>query len=99
MQFEGLDDRTAAERLTGRTLLRRAARPTPTALWVHELIGATVVDADGIDRGTCVVGDRQPGARHPRARLGHLVPVTFVDRVEDGVITIDPPDGLFDLLD
>ena len=30
---------------------------------------------------------------------GHLVPVTFVTGSADGVITVDTPDGLFDLLD
>jgi len=30
---------------------------------------------------------------------GHLVPVTFVVSLVEGVVTVEAPDGLFDLLD
>ena len=98
VQFEGIDDRNAAERLTGHVL--SAARIADAeALWIHELIGARVVDADGVERGICVGVLDNPAHDILELDTGHLVPVTFVDRLVDGVAHIHAPDGLFDLLD
>ena len=51
--FDGVVDRTGAERLAGRSL---SAEPIedPEALWVHDVIGTTVVEVDGTERGTVV---------------------------------------------
>ena len=38
-----------------------------------------------------------PAADLLELESGALVPVTFVVSAEHGVVTIDPPDGLFDL--
>jgi len=98
VQFEGIDDRNAAERLTGKVL---SAPPIADAdaLWIHELIGAHVVDGDGVERGVCVAVLQNPAHDILELDTGHLVPVTFVDRMVDGVVHLDAPDGLFDLLD
>jgi len=98
VHFEGVEDRNAAEAMAGRLL---AAEPItdPDALWIHELIGGLVVDADGIERGRCVAVLDNPANDLLELDTGHLVPVTFVDRVADGVIHVTTPDGLFDLLD
>ncbi len=96
--FEGVADRNAAERLTGASLM---AEPVddPDALWVHHLIGARVVETDGTDRGTCVAVIANPAHDILELDSGALVPVIFVVSSEGGVVTIDPPDGLFDLED
>jgi 16S rRNA processing protein RimM len=93
--FEGVDDRTAAERLRGLALL---AEPIddPEALWVHELIGSRVVDRAGVERGTVVAVLANPAHDLLELDSGHLVPMPFVVGCVDGVTTIDPPDGLFD---
>ena len=93
--FEGFD-RTTAERFTQAELL---APPVddPDALWVHDLIGGRVVELDGTERGTCVSVVHNPAANLLELDSGVLVPVTFVTTVVDGVITIDPPEGLFEL--
>ncbi|MGD9996203.1 MAG: ribosome maturation factor RimM [Ilumatobacteraceae bacterium] len=98
VHFAGIEDRDAAEALTGRTL---SAEPVvdPDALWVHDLIGSSVVELDGTVRGRCVAVIDNPANDLLELDTGHLVPVTFVTSVAGGVITIDPPDGLFDLLD
>jgi len=98
VQFEGVGDRNAAEKLTGRTL---SAEPIVDAdeLWVHDLIGSRVVDAGGVDRGECVSVIDNPAHDILELDTGHLVPVTFITTVTDGLITVDAPDGLFDLLD
>ena len=98
VQFDGIADRNAAELLTGRQLFA-APVADDDALWVHELIGARVIDAAGIDHGVCVSVVDNPAHDILELDSGHLVPVTFVVSLADGVITGAAPDGLFDLLD
>jgi 16S rRNA processing protein RimM len=102
VHFEGADDRTAAEALTG-TVVFAEPIDDPEALWIHELIGASVLESNGIDRGRCVSVLANPAADLLELDSKALVPVTFVTSVEHtagGVlITIDPPEGLFDLND
>lgn len=97
VQFAEVHDRTEAESMNGRSLW---AEPVddPDALWVHELIGARVVDAQGVDRGACIAVIDNPANDLLELDTGHLVPVTFVVRLADGIIHVDTPDGLFDLL-
>lgn len=98
VHFEGVADRNAAESMTGRTL---SAEPLADddALWVHELIGARLVDQTGVERGVCTSVIDNPANDLIELDTGHLVPVTFVDSFVDGVISVTAPDGLFDLLD
>ncbi|MDW3213721.1 MAG: ribosome maturation factor RimM [Ilumatobacteraceae bacterium] len=102
VHLEGVDDRNAAEALAG---VKVHAEPLDDAdaLWVHHLIGATVIEANGIDRGRCVSVVANPASDLLELESGALVPVAFVTSVDvsGGVplITIDPPDGLFDLND
>lgn len=98
VQFEGIADRNAAELLTGRQLFAAPVADND-ALWVHELIGARVIDAAGVERGVCVSVVDNPAHDILELDSGHLVPVTFVVSLADGVITVAAPDGLFDLLD
>jgi 16S rRNA processing protein RimM len=98
VHFAGLADRNAAEALSGR-MLWAAPVSDDEALWVHDLIGSSVVDADGVVRGTCVSVIDNPAHDILELDTGHLIPIIFVTSAADGVITVDPPDGLFDLLD
>ena len=70
---------------------------------MHHLIGATVIETNGIDRGPCVSVVANPASDLLELESGALVPVAFVTSVDvsGGVplVTIDPPDGLFDLND
>lgn len=99
VQFHGVDDRTAAERLTGTTLSAEPLPETATGeeLWVHDLIGSRVVELDGTERGVCASVVANPANDLLELEDGLLVPVTFVVSCEGGVTTIDAPDGLFDL--
>lgn len=102
VHFEGIDDRTAAEKLTNSVLM---AEPLPAgddaggddSLWVHDLIGSRVVDQDGTDRGTCVAVIDNPAHDILELDSGALIPVIFVVTCRDGVTTVAPPPGLFDL--
>lgn len=100
VHLEGVDERSDAEALTGTVLLAEPIED-PDALWVHQLIGATVVETDGTERGRCVSVLDNPAADILELDTGALVPANFVtaaDRTDGGVVvTIDPPDGLFDL--
>ena len=96
--FEGITDRNAAEELRGRTLL---ADPIddPDALWVHELIGSTIRELDGTERGVVESVQANPASDLLVTDAGALVPLTFVVDHDDGVVTVDTPAGLFDLDD
>lgn len=102
VHLEGVDDRTAAEALAG-TLVLAEPIDDPDALWVHHLIGATVIEENGIDRGRCTSVVANPAADLLELDSGALVPVTFVTAVDVSggvpIVTIEPPDGLFDLND
>ena len=50
MQFEGIVDRSQAERMRGIELEAEAV-DIPGKLWVHELVGATVFDVAGTELG------------------------------------------------
>jgi 16S rRNA processing protein RimM len=96
VKFAQIPDRTVAESYANRVL---RARPIddPDALWVHELIGARVVEVDGTDRGVCVSVLANPAADLLELESGALVPSNFVVSNTDGVIVVDAPEGLFDL--
>jgi 16S rRNA processing protein RimM len=99
----GIDDRNDVERLVNKVVW---AEPIddPDAVWVHQVIGARVVGTDGVDRGTCIAVLKNPANDLLELESGALVPVLFVESVvpddADGfVITIDPPEGLFEVFE
>ncbi|MEZ5295492.1 MAG: ribosome maturation factor RimM [Ilumatobacteraceae bacterium] len=98
----GIDDRSAAEALTGAQLY---AEPIddPDALWIHQLVGAEVVEADGTARGRCVSVIDNPASDLLELESGALVPAAFVTAVDTDadpvLVTIEPPEGLFDLIE
>lgn len=96
VHFEGFDERTAVEALTNAPLF---AEPVddPDALWVHDLLRSKVVEVDGTERGEVVGVLANPAHDLLELQSGALVPVIFVVSCRDGITTIDPPDGLFDL--
>lgn len=95
--FAGIDDRSKAEALRG-LVLRAAPIADPDELWVHELIGARVVDQSGTDRGFVASVVANPAGDLLELTDGTLVPLRFVvDSAPAERIDIDVPDGLFDL--
>ena len=95
VHFAGVDSRTDAERLVNALLLAEPVSD-PDALWVHQLIGARVVDVAGNEHGTCVSVIDNPAHAILELSGGGLVPVPFVVSCVEGVVTIDPPEGLLD---
>lgn len=96
VQFDGIAGREAAEALRGLVL---SAEPLddPDVLWVHELIGCTVVDTDGTERGVVESVQANPASDLLVLDTGALVPLVFVTDRSTRRVTIDPPEGLFDL--
>ena len=94
--FAGIDDRDKAEALQG-LVLRAAPIADPDELWVHELIGARVVEVSGTDRGRVASVVANPAGDLLELVDGTLVPLRFiVDSVPTERIEVDVPDGLFD---
>jgi 16S rRNA processing protein RimM len=95
--FTGVTSREQAEGLRGTELF---AEPLddPEALWVHDLVGAAVVDAAGVERGRVLAVVANPADDLLELDGGALVPVGFITgRDEAGRIVVDVPEGLFDL--
>lgn len=97
--FEGVSTRTEAEGLHGQALF---AEPIddPDTLFVHDLIGSTVVDAATGE----VIGTVESVEANPASDLlvlegsGALIPVRFVvERDAHGRLRVDLPEGLLDL--
>jgi 16S rRNA processing protein RimM len=98
--FEGVGTREDAEALAGAILRAEPlaqAESGADALWVHELIGAEVVGTGGESHGTVTAVEANPASDLLVLDTGALVPLRFVIGSEAGKLTVDVPDGLFDL--
>jgi 16S rRNA processing protein RimM len=94
--FDGVETLEAAERLRG-TVLRSAPLDKAGTLWVDELVGSTVRDTGGTVRGVVVAVEPNPASDLLVLDTGALVPARFVvGTIVDGVVTVDPPEGLFE---
>jgi 16S rRNA processing protein RimM len=97
VQFEGVHDRTQAESLRG---LELEAEPVdvPGTLWVHELIGAAVRDADGTELGTVRAVEANPASDLLVLESGGLIPLRFVTEHDMAarLLVVDIPEGLLD---
>jgi 16S rRNA processing protein RimM len=92
--FDGVASTTDAERLRG-TKLVGAPRDVDGALWVDELVGATVVTADGRHLGVVAAVESNPASDLLVLDSGALVPSRFiVGTLEGATITVEVPEGL-----
>ena len=91
--FAGVIDREGAESLRG-TILSAPPLEEPDALWVHELVGAEVVDPGGRSHGRVEGVEANPASDLLVLDGGGLVPLRFVISHEPGRVVIDPPAGL-----
>ncbi|MCZ7525199.1 MAG: ribosome maturation factor RimM [Acidimicrobiia bacterium] len=98
VQFEGVEDRSAAEALRGAVL---GAEPLgdlePGELWVHELVGCTVTDRAGEPLGRVVAVEANPAHDLLVLDGGALVPMVFVVDHHPGVVVVDIPEGLLEI--
>ncbi len=96
--FEGVTSREAADELRG-SELRAEPLDDPDELWVHELIGAQVIDQSGEARGEVTAVQANPASDLLVVDDEMLIPVVFVVDIDTGAntVNVDVPDGLFDL--
>ncbi len=95
--FDGVAGIDAAEALRG-TELYAPPLDDPDALWIHDLIGAAVVDTEGTELGSVVSVEANPASDLLVLADGALIPLRFVVASVPGhSVTVDVPDGLFDL--
>lgn len=102
VRFDGVEDRTAAEHLQGSVLTGEPLGSLPAdEHWVHELIGATVVDRAGEPLGRVAAVEANPAHDLLVLDDGALVPVVFIvdERIDErpGVVVVDVPSGLLDV--
>jgi 16S rRNA processing protein RimM len=95
VRFAGVEDREGAEALRG-SILSAPPLDDPEAFWVHELIGATVVDLDGIERGAVVAVEANPASDLLVLDGGGLVPLRFVIERLPGRLVVELPAGLLE---
>lgn len=94
--FDGITSREDADEMRGQVLTAPPIED-PDELWVHDLIGASVVEADGNERGVVDSVLSNPASDILVLDSGALVPLTFVVERSGTTLIIDPPEGLFDL--
>jgi len=99
VQFEGVEYRSQAESLRNILLSGDAldAQDDAGELWVHEVIGATMVDGTGRELGRVVAVEANPAHDLLVLESGALVPVVFVREQGGGRVVVDIPDGLLDV--
>jgi 16S rRNA processing protein RimM len=96
VRFSGMTTREAAEAARG-LILRAEPMDLPDELWVHEAIGAEVVDTGGISLGRCVSVEANPASDLIVLDGGGLIPMRFVVSHTPGRLVVDPPAGLLDV--
>jgi 16S rRNA processing protein RimM len=99
VHFEGVSSREDAEVLARAVLRAEApAQTDPDDLWVHQIVGLAVIEADGTERGVVEAVQENPASDLLVLDSGALVPMRFVvGRDDGGRIVVDVPAGLFEL--
>jgi 16S rRNA processing protein RimM len=93
--FHGVNSIDAAEALRD-VVLSAEPLDDPDALWVHELLGALVVETDGTERGTVASVEANPASDLLVLDTGALVPLRFVVEHTKDRVVVDAPEGLFE---
>ncbi|HSO95782.1 MAG TPA: ribosome maturation factor RimM [Acidimicrobiia bacterium] len=96
IRFAGVTDRDAALALRGARLHAAPLDPAEGELWVHELVGAELVDTTGRAHGPVVAVEANPAHDLLVLENGTLVPVVFVVEHTPGRVVVDPPAGLLE---
>ncbi len=98
LRFDGVAYRTAAEALRGAVLTAEPLDDAPEGeVWVHEVVGAEVVDRAGVVLGVVTAVEANPAHDLLVLENGTLVPMVFVVEHTQGRVVVDVPEGLLDL--
>lgn len=97
VSLAGVAGRDAAEDLRDTVLRAPAPEPDGETLWVHQLIGAEVLDRTGASHGQVVAVEANPASDLLVLADGRLVPLVFVvSHIPGREVVVDPPAGLLD---
>jgi 16S rRNA processing protein RimM len=96
VSFYGVDTREGAEALRG-AVLTAPPLPDPDAWWVHDLIGAEVVDLAGTTIGIVEAVEANPASDLLVLSEGPLIPLRFITDRGGGRLVADLPPGLLEL--
>jgi 16S rRNA processing protein RimM len=99
VQFEGVSDRSDADSLRGVELEAEPLEGVADVLWVHELVGSTVRDAEHTTLGIIASVEDNPASDLMVLESGGLIPVRFVTAHDAAahIVDVDIPEGLLDL--
>lgn len=93
--YEGVDDRDQAEELRDALVTGEPIDVLAEGeMWVHELVGAEVIDQAGSRLGVIESVEVNPAHDLLVLDTGGLVPVVFVTGTAEGKVIVDPPPGL-----
>ncbi len=94
--FDVIDSRESAERWRG-VVLSAAPIDDESVIWIDQLFGAEVFDAQGVRRGVVVDVEANPASDLMVLDGGALVPLTFVVSLDANVrVDVSTPPGLFE---
>ena len=94
VHFEGIENREKADELRGESLFAEPIKDE--TVWVHELVGAEVIDQKGINRGLVTSVVHNPASDLLELEDGNLVPLNFLTSYKAGeTIFVNTPEGLF----
>ena len=98
VRFDRITDRTDAEAWRGVVLSAEPINDSDDdTLWVHELVGARVVDQHGVDHGLVAAVLNNPASDLLELEDGQLIPLTFlVGHLPGQRIDVDVPVGLLE---
>ena len=96
VRFDEVRTRDDAEAVSGTVLRAEAVVDDRASYWVHDLIGAEVVDADGVAHGRVTEVLENPASDVLVLDRGPLVPLRFATWDDDGRLVVDGPEGLLD---
>ncbi len=95
--FEEITTREQADAWRGTILSAPKLDVDDDVIWIDELFGASVRDAEGVVRGVVIDVEANPASDLLVLDTGALIPLTFVTSVQaNTVIEVDVPDGLFE---
>jgi 16S rRNA processing protein RimM len=96
VSFRGVEARADAEALRG-ALLSAVPLADVEAWWVHDLIGAAVVDAEGTRIGVVEAVEANPASDLLVLADRRLIPLRFVVDRQPGRLVVELPPGLLEL--
>jgi len=102
VKFSGLSTREDVEDLVNKVLYGEPLTEEalePGEFFIHDCIGKQVVDSNGVKRGKAQKYIPNTSSDLLELESGVLVPFKFIDRIENGIIYLEEPDGLFDIED